>query len=103
MNVHWRKGDGSRLIKGAVGVAKAALGVQADAVEVVQERWATCLACEEHDCGRCKVCGCFTGAKVRLASESCPQGKWTAVGVTTSAPSRCCGKRGNSDNPVSDL
>ena len=26
--------------------------------------------------GRCRVCGCSTWAKLRMASESCPIGKW---------------------------
>ncbi len=94
------------MVRGAVGVAKAALGVQAAPVEVVRARWAACLACAEHDCGRCIACGCFTGAKVRVAGESCPRGVWVAVTVGSSdepattapgAPSEarrgCCGKR----------
>ncbi len=93
----------SDLLHGAVGVAKAGLGVDAAPADVVKSRWELCSTCDQHDCGRCEACGCFTGAKVRLAGESCPQGKWVAVGVTTSAPRGCCGKRGNSDNPVSDL
>jgi hypothetical protein len=108
----WKRADGDHsptvgdLVRGAVGVAKAALGVQAAPTEVVRARWAACLACEDHDCGKCSACGCFTGAKVRVAGESCPRGAWVAVTVGSSdevarsAPSApggtrrgCCGRR----------
>ena len=108
----WKREDGDQsptvgdLVRGAVGVAKAALGVQAAPADVVRERWAACLACESHDCGRCTACGCFTGAKIRVAGESCPRGAWVAVTVGSSdeaarvAPSApnatrrgCCGRR----------
>jgi len=98
----WRRGDGDQspsvgdLVRGAVGVAKAALGVQAAPDETVRARWAACLACEAHDCGRCRECGCFTGAKIRVAGESCPRGLWTAVTVEGAEPTKrgCgCGKR----------
>ena len=81
------------LVRGAVGVAKAALGVQAAPAAVVRERWGHCLACLKHDCGRCLVCGCFTGAKIRVAGESCPERKWVAVTVNTEPPKPCCGKK----------
>lgn len=98
----WKREDGdqsptvSDLVRGAVGVAKAALGVQAAPAEVVRERWAACLACAEHDCGKCTACGCFTGAKIRVAGESCPRGMWAAITVEGSDPAKrgCgCGKR----------
>lgn len=98
----WKRGETNQspsvgdLVRGAVGVAKAALGVQAATDEVVRARWAACLACDAHDCGRCTACGCFTGAKVRVASEACPRGVWSAVTVEGSEPSPkrgCCGRR----------
>ena len=98
----WRRGEQQTapkvgdLVRGAVGVAKAALGVQPAPAEVVRERWAACLACEDHDCGRCMACGCFTGAKVRVAGESCPRGVWAAITVEGSDATKrqCgCGKR----------
>jgi hypothetical protein len=108
----WRRGEQQTapgvgdLVRGAVGVAKAALGVQPAPSEVVRARWAACLACADHDCGRCMACGCFTGAKIRVAGESCPRGVWVAVSVGSSeeaartapsAPSAtrrgCCGRR----------
>lgn len=108
----WTRGDDDQspsigdLVRGAVGVAKASLGVQAAPDETVRSRWAACLACDAHDCGRCRECGCFTGAKIRVAGESCPRGVWVAVTVGSSeeaartAPSApgatrrgCCGRR----------
>ena len=53
--------------------------------EVLAEREATCRACPEWDAaalnntGRCRKCGCSTWAKLRMASESCPLGKWRAL------------------------
>jgi hypothetical protein len=83
------------LVRGAVGVAKAALGVQAAPDETVRARWAECLACDSHDAGRCTACGCFTGAKVRVAGETCPRGKWQAVTIEGASAKRggCCGRR----------
>jgi tetratricopeptide (TPR) repeat protein len=45
---------------------------------IVQHRLRTCSACEHHTGLRCRLCGCFTGAKARLAHEECPIGKWPA-------------------------
>jgi hypothetical protein len=81
------------MVRGAVGVAKAALGVQAAPVAEVQARWAFCQQCDQHDCGRCLACGCFTGAKIRVAGESCPLGKWVAVTVDSQPPKPCCGRK----------
>ena len=53
--------------------------------EVLAEREATCRACDQWDAaalngtGRCRKCGCSTWAKLRMATESCPLGKWKAV------------------------
>lgn len=91
------------IIRGAVGVAKAVTGIGAASQADYRDRWAICMACDQHDAGRCITCGCFTGAKVRVARESCPVGKWVAVEAVTTEGRACCGKGGNSDNPVSDL
>ena len=48
-------------------------------------RMSQCRACEFWDpngfmkSGRCKKCGCSTQAKLRLATERCPIGKWEAT------------------------
>lgn len=81
------------MVRGAVGVAKAALGVQAASEADTRARWAFCQQCDQHDCGRCNACGCFTGAKVRVAGESCPLGKWAAVTVNTEPLKPCCGRK----------
>jgi len=46
--------------------------------EVVAARLATCGTCPEWMAKdrRCRVCGCATDWKIRLAQETCPQGKW---------------------------
>jgi predicted Zn-ribbon and HTH transcriptional regulator len=53
--------------------------------EALATREATCKACSEWDAqalnstGRCRKCGCSTWAKLRMATERCPLGKWEAV------------------------
>ena len=53
--------------------------------EILATREATCRACPEWDAtalngtGRCRKCGCSTWAKLRMATESCPLGKWGAL------------------------
>ena len=53
--------------------------------EALATREATCRACPEWDAqalnstGRCRKCGCSTWAKLRMATERCPVGKWEAV------------------------
>jgi len=56
--------------------------------EILATREATCRACPEWDAqalnatGRCRKCGCSTWAKLRMATEACPLGKWGAVDKT---------------------
>jgi hypothetical protein len=56
--------------------------------EILAERAATCRACPEWDAaalnntGRCRKCGCSTWAKLRMATERCPLGKWEAFDTT---------------------
>lgn len=98
----WKRGEGDQspsvgdLVRGAVGVAKAATGVDRAPEETITARWESCLACEHHDRGKCTKCGCFTAAKIRLASSVCPADRWLAVTVEGSEPSQkrgCCGRR----------
>ena len=57
--------------------------------EILAEREATCRQCPEWDAaalnatGRCRKCGCSTWAKLRMATERCPLGKWEAVNSTS--------------------
>lgn len=50
--------------------------------DVLELRLETCKGCEFWDetgfakTGRCKKCGCSTQAKLRMATEKCPIGKW---------------------------
>jgi ribosomal protein L37E len=48
--------------------------------DTVAARRAICVACAQYHAEkkRCAKCGCKTSAKLRLAAESCPLGKWTA-------------------------
>jgi hypothetical protein len=53
------------------------------------ERIEICNHCPEWDAqalnatGRCRKCGCSTWAKLRMATERCPLGKWGAVDKPT--------------------
>jgi hypothetical protein len=59
---------------------------------VLATREATCRACPEWDAtaltatGRCRKCGCSTWAKLRMATERCPLGKWEAISSTSVPP-----------------
>jgi hypothetical protein len=50
--------------------------------ETLSARESLCKSCEFWDSeaingtGRCKICGCATWVKLRMASEECPIGKW---------------------------
>ena len=58
--------------------------------KTIEDRLDVCKKCEFWDAaalnntGRCLKCGCSTWAKLRLATERCPLGKWEAV--TLSSP-----------------
>lgn len=59
--------------------------------DILATRKATCRACPEWDAaalngtGRCRKCGCSTWAKLRMATERCPIGKWKAVSAAPEA------------------
>jgi len=56
--------------------------------ETLALRQDLCKVCPEWDAaalnttGRCRKCGCSTWAKLRMATERCPIGKWEAVDKT---------------------
>lgn len=60
-------------------------GFNATPPEILAARQAICRACPEWEAaalnatGRCRKCGCSTWAKLRMASEACPLGKWSAL------------------------
>lgn len=51
----------------------------------LNKRFQICITCEFWDknsfrgTGKCNKCGCSTWAKLRMATERCPIGKWEAV------------------------
>jgi tetratricopeptide (TPR) repeat protein len=55
-----------------------ASGLKTATPDVVRERLQACSTCAHHTGLRCKVCGCFTNVKTRMAQEVCPAGKWPA-------------------------
>jgi tetratricopeptide (TPR) repeat protein len=75
--------SGPGLLRMAVSATKAMMrfigsGLKATPAPIQQNRMATCLACQHHTGLRCRVCGCFTNVKTRMAHEQCPIGKWPA-------------------------
>lgn len=66
-------------------LARAAVGFAASGFEVAggdlaESRLAVCRTCPsgQYDdaANRCRLCGCYTQAKVRIAAETCPEGHW---------------------------
>ena len=57
--------------------------------QTLVERESICHSCEKWDfeafnkTGKCRECGCSTWAKLRMATERCPLGKWDAVDIST--------------------
>jgi len=73
--------SGPGLLRMAFSAAKSMAkfltsGLKTVAAEARQRRLQKCAGCAQHTGLRCRVCGCFTGAKAWLAHEQCPLGKW---------------------------
>ncbi|MCC7205583.1 MAG: hypothetical protein IT441_10920 [Phycisphaeraceae bacterium] len=73
-------GHGS-VVRGLVGLAKSHLGIDRSPDDLIARRWQVCSsnATGPHRCcdaGLCTACGCHISAKIRIASEACPLGKW---------------------------
>lgn len=68
----------SRVAHGAVGLAKAAIGLDRAPADVIHARQHICLHCDRLAKGFCRACGCLVAAKIRLRAETCPIGKWGA-------------------------
>jgi len=78
----------TEVIHGAVGLAKAATGIDRAEAATIEARRVICRACEHalpcvfrglHTLGRkckCAKCGCNLRAKTTLAGENCPDGRW---------------------------
>ena len=62
--------DGLRLIKSLSGLLKEGLSNQ----ETIAHRNAKCQSCEYLDkpSQRCKLCGCYVWAKMRMSAAECP-------------------------------
>jgi hypothetical protein len=70
----------SRLAKSTTNWVKEGMPVADE--KTLNARLEICKGCEFWDesgfvnTGRCKKCGCSTQAKLRMATEKCPIGKW---------------------------
>lgn len=51
-------------------------GMKTAPADAQRARLDVCRGCEHHTGLRCRICGCFTAAKVKMAHEKCPIGKW---------------------------
>lgn len=75
--------QGPGLLRMAMSATKAMAnfvggGFQTTSPTVQEKRQQICSTCEHHSGLRCKICGCFTNLKSRIAHEDCPIGKWPA-------------------------
>jgi hypothetical protein len=73
--------SGPGLLRMAMSATKAMAtfvgsGMKTTPTEIQAKRSQTCASCEHHTGMRCKICGCFTHVKVKMAHEDCPIGKW---------------------------
>jgi hypothetical protein len=56
--------------------------------DISEDRHSVCQSCEKFDAnemfglGKCLECGCCVWPKVRMASESCPLGKWQSATIS---------------------
>lgn len=44
--------------------------------KVQDERWEICGTCSHNYDGRCAICGCHIGNKVKFSASRCPLMKW---------------------------
>ncbi len=73
-----RQGVFASAVRGATRVAQATYSPTAS-VELQEQRWLACLACDAHQRGQCMACGCWTAPKIRLTSEQCPRDAWPEI------------------------
>jgi hypothetical protein len=63
----------------------ARAGFPATEYEEFKRRLSICASCPHWDnrgfvfSGRCRLCGCATSVKLRMATATCPAGKWSAA------------------------
>lgn len=48
---------------------------------VSDARFWECVECPHANDGECLKCGCLVQAKVMLASEKCPIGRWSSIKI----------------------
>jgi tetratricopeptide (TPR) repeat protein len=75
--------NGPGLLRMAFSAAKSvarflASGLRTTTALVQKQRLETCASCPHHTGTRCRLCGCFTRAKVIMPHEKCPIGKWSS-------------------------
>jgi hypothetical protein len=77
-----------KIITGATGLTKAALGIDNADEATIRARREVCRRCDKSEkrnmagiikIRMCSACDCFIGPKTRLADEECPEGKWTRL------------------------
>ena len=62
------------------GISSRIKNVLLHAQDIIDKRWDECQKCEFllKPTNNCKKCGCFMAVKTRVATASCPIGKWNA-------------------------
>ena len=73
----------SRVVRGATGLAKSAMGIGLAPETIRRGRMTMCEGCEHRADTRCDLCGGWLKHKTRLASEQCPAGYWSSVPTET--------------------
>jgi tetratricopeptide (TPR) repeat protein len=73
--------SGPGLLRMAMSATKAMAtfvgsGMKTTPLDIQAKRSQTCASCEHHTGMRCRICGCFTHVKIKMAHEECPIGKW---------------------------
>lgn len=67
---------GGGIVHGAIGLAKAGLGIDAAGRELEAKRHRICWGCDRRKGLLCGECGCLLMAKIKVKSEACPLSKW---------------------------
>jgi hypothetical protein len=74
---HVQAGNAARALGRVVGAAVTGQAVLVPP-EVRDTRWAQCMTCVHLVNDKCRLCGCRFLAKIALATERCPIGRWEA-------------------------
>jgi len=75
--------NAGEIAKGAIGLAKAMVGVDRASDQTIHFRQAICRVCEYQDLGECSGgpgCKCWIKPKTQIASQKCPDSppRWDA-------------------------